>query len=46
MWVKDGGFYFNASLHKVSGPLNGTAEHHAEDHPKDLRTDEEAGKAS
>lgn len=21
---------------KVSGPLNGTAEHHAEDHPEDL----------
>lgn len=23
--------------HKVPGPFDGTAQHHAEDHPKDLQ---------
>lgn len=34
--VKDG-FVVGPGLHIVPGPLDGTAEHHAEDHPKNLQ---------
>lgn len=32
-----GGRSWVVGLDKVPGPLDGTAEHHAEDHPKDLQ---------
>lgn len=40
MGVKDGFVCFTGGLDIISRPLNGTAENHAEDHPKDLWRDE------